>query len=227
MMSTISAKDNGLGELKILSRSDVTQYIQVSVMRVTHPGTDHEKNVPVSPVDEPTLVASPQRLILEPRQVHVVRLIVEGSPNKETLYRVAIKPVAAPTAGVDHPASGISTSVGLSIVWAPLVTVAPAVSAPAWSIDRVHGVLANDGNVHLGVDKVAYCASETDANSCRWQSVKHIVYVGEKLGLDARPDRPGDTFRIEYKTPDGQVRNEARGPSPQPVRDMRAVKHDN
>ncbi|WP_157685961.1 hypothetical protein [Robbsia andropogonis] len=223
MMSTISAHDNGLGQLKILSRSDAVQYIEVSVMRVSHPGTSLEKNVPVSPVDEPTLVASPQRLILAPRQIHVIRLIAEGPPDKETLYRVFIKPVAPPTAAIGHPASGVSTSVSLSIVWAPLITVEPRVAVPEWSLDEKNGILINDGNVHLGVERVAYCTSASDVNSCQWKDVKHIVYAGEKLPINAKPAQLGETFRIEYKTPDGEVHNEARGMLPQPARDPRAV----
>jgi P pilus assembly chaperone PapD len=214
MMSTISAGDNGMGELKILSRSSVVQYIEVSTLRVTHPGTDHEKNVPSTPTDEPTLIASPERLILEPHQVHVVRLIANGTAAKETLYRVAIKPVSAPTAVAEQAASDVSTNIGLSIVWAPLVTVEPKVSMPAWSINIKHGIFTNTGNVHLSVERVAYCTSPTDTKNCQWKPINHIVYAGEDMPIPNAPNKTLTTFRIEYKTPDGQVHTEARAMQP-------------
>lgn len=209
MALTIAADDKGLGQIRIMSKSASVQYIKVSVSRVTAPGTDHESSVPISPADVQGLVASPQRLILPAGGSHVVRLISQQAPAKETLYRVAIEPVPPlpGEADADAPAE-VTSDVGLVVVWAALVTVEPKQILPQWTLNDSGDTLVNTGNVHLGVLRAGHCTALSDQSSCEWQPVKRIVYAGQRLAL---PEYHGEApyFRIEYKTNSTKVHNQA------------------
>jgi len=209
MSLTITADDKGLGQIRIISKSASVQYIKVSVSRVTAPGTDHESSVPTSPVNVQDLVASPQRLILPAGGSHVVRLISQQAPAKETLYRVAIEPVP-PLPGeaeADTPTE-VKSDVGLVIVWAALVTVEPKQILPQWALNETRDTVVNTGNIRLGVLRAGHCTSPGDQSSCEWQPVKRIVYAGQRLAL---PEYHGTApyFRIEYKTNSTKVHNHA------------------
>ena len=211
MSLTITADDKGLGQIRIISKSDSVQYIKVSVNRVTAPGTDHEGSEPTSPLNAQDLVASPQRLVLPAGGSHVVRLISQQAPEKETLYRVAVEPVPPLPGEADTqagPPTEVKSDVGLVVVWAALVTVEPKHIAPKWTLNDNRDTLINTGNIRLGVLRAGHCNSPTDENSCEWLSVQRIVYAGQQLALPAyRGSAP--YFRIEYKTNGTQVHHQA------------------
>lgn len=209
MALTITANDKGLGQIRIISKSASVQYIKISVSRVTAPGTDHEGGVATSPVNPQDLVASPQRLILPAGGSHVVRLISQQAPARETLYRVAVEPVPPlPGEGDGETPTAVKSDVGLVVVWAALVTVEPKQILPQWTLNAAGDTLINNGNIHLGVLRAAHCTSPVDQDTCDWQPVKRIVYAGEQLAL---PDYRGQAphVRIEYKTNSTKVHNQA------------------
>ena len=211
MSLTITPDDHGLGQIRVISKSASVQYIKVTVNRVTAPGTPEEGSAATSPLHPQDLVASPQRLVLPAGGSHVIQLISQQAPARETLYRVAVEPVAplpGEAEGESEPPTEVKSDLGLVIVWAALVTVEPRQIQAKWTLNAAGDTLLNTGNIRLGVLRAGHCGSLTEQDSCEWQTVNRIVYAGQELAL---PPYQGEApvFRLEYKTNGTQVHNQA------------------
>ncbi len=198
MAATIGRDGGSSAQLRVYSKSEVTQYVKVSIKRVVDPATPREREVAVSRVGSDAIAVSPAKFVLAAGGSRLVRVIPLGTPDKEALYRVYLQPVAAPTeeeAAASDTQGGLAGQVDFSLIWAPLVHVMPKVSDPALSVS--HGRLANIGNVRVGVLETGECRLEKDASSCRWHKVERSVYPDQHIEIKNASQAP--YLRIRYR----------------------------
>ena len=140
-------------DIEIANNSSERSYIAVEPREILAPGSASERPF-VSP--DPAalgLIASPARMVLEPRQRRTIRLAAISSElQRERVYRVTVKPVAG---DVSSDESGLKLLVGYDL----LVLVRPTkpVLALVAKSDE-HGLtLTNNGNASVELSDGKQC----------------------------------------------------------------------
>ncbi|MDF9755639.1 hypothetical protein ACVWY1_003377 [Pseudomonas sp. TE6288] len=81
--------------VSVKNLGDAPLYLSVSVQQVANPGMEPEVKVPLSQVEHPGLLASPDKITLGPGQSRTISLKSLHKPEAEHLYRLYIVPVRA------------------------------------------------------------------------------------------------------------------------------------
>ncbi|AIP64594.1 fimbrial protein TcfA [Burkholderia thailandensis] len=195
MAVSIGAGGGSSAQLRIYSKSEATQYVKAIAKRVIDPATDHEREEASMNSGDDAIVISPAKFALPAGGTRLVRVIPLGAPKKEVLYRVYLQPVAAPSDEDSAATDDVAGKVDFSLVWAPLVRVLPKTLVPDFNVSK--GVLANTGNVRIGLIEAGACQSEQDAASCQWTKFDRSVYPGQDFTLEGLHSAP--YVRIRYR----------------------------
>jgi P pilus assembly chaperone PapD len=167
-------------------------YVVVEPSLIENPGTAAEKRTQKADPEALGLLATPNRLILEPGQHKFVRLAVLLDPGPEDrIYRVTIKPVSG---GVEATATGLKILVGFDL----LVIQRPANPAAHISAQRSATGLTfhNSGNTNAELFNGAQCVAE---NRCT-KLPSHRVYAGSNWEVPLSGPAPVEfTLRIGSK----------------------------
>lgn len=82
-------------DVEIINDSPERSYVAVEPREILEPGSASERPFVTADPERLGLIASPSRMILEPRQRRTVRLAaIAGQLPRERVYRVTVKPVA-------------------------------------------------------------------------------------------------------------------------------------
>ena len=145
--------DAPTADIEIVNDSPERSYVAVEPREIVEPGSAGERPF-VSPDPERLgLIASPSRMILEPRQRRTVRLAaIAGELPRERVYRVTVKPVAGELASEQ---SGLKLLVGYDL----LVLVRP--KTPVLGLVAKRGerglTLTNNGNASVELSEGKQC----------------------------------------------------------------------
>jgi len=107
------------GRLEAENTGDSTLYLTVSQELVQTPLSTPEVRIPVGELESPTLLVSPQKLILGPGQKRVLDVRVLRLPRSRKIWRITFRPRERLTVqghsheGVEAP---LSVSVGYGVV---------------------------------------------------------------------------------------------------------------
>lgn len=89
-------------------------YVQVEPSEILDPGRPEERRERITDPERGGLLVSPQRLVLEPDERRVIRFAALAERGmRERVYRVAVRPVAAPDA---MGASGLKVLLGYDML---------------------------------------------------------------------------------------------------------------
>ena len=128
-------------------------FLEVEVLEVTSPGTEHEQRTVVRDPESIGFVAAPRRLMVPPGGRRPVRLMnLNGHGEVERVYRVNIKPVLP-------PAESSGMGVRLVVAYQVLVFVAPKKSVVSLESHRDGNrlTLSNNGNVNVLLSNGSQC----------------------------------------------------------------------
>jgi P pilus assembly chaperone PapD len=158
-------------DIEIVNDSDERSYVAIEPREIISPGSANERPF-VSPDPEALgLIASPARMVLEPRQRRTIRLAAIASDlSRERVYRVTVKPVAG---DVTSEQSGLKLLVGYDL----LVLARP--STPTLALvakrDQHEVTLVNNGNASVELSDGKQC--EKSGAPCRPLPSKRL-YAG-------------------------------------------------
>lgn len=176
--------------LYVYSHSDKVQYIRTRIMRIEHPGTQQEKEIPIDDTSDSGLVISPGKFILPSGAKKTVRIISARPPNSEEVWRVYFESV--PESENDSlAASPRSSSVSVNLVWGVLLRVYPEKPLTVLRFDGDH--LFNIGNSHASIQKVGYCNP-----SCQWVKINQSIYSGGSISLPSSVTKV-NKIRVQYR----------------------------
>lgn len=142
-------------------------FVEVEVLEVRNPGTDKEERIVVRNPEEIGLIATPKRLVVPPGSSRVMRLVnLAGHGKTERVYRVNVKPVAAPEEEGEEKSKGMLVKV--LVAYQLLIFVAPEKSDLLVE-GRREGTtlyLHNKGNVNTYFYNGEQCAEGEAREKC-------------------------------------------------------------
>lgn len=195
MAVSIGADKKQAAELRIHSKSDTTQYVNVIAKRVISPATDHEREEASMNSGDDAIVISPAKFALPAGGTRLVRAIPLGVPQKEVLYRVYLQPVASPLDDDSALKDDVSGKVNFSLVWAPIVRVLPKEPMPNFEVSN--GILTNTGNVRIGLIEAGVCQSDQEEAACQWVKFERSVYPEQQFRMEGLNSAP--YVRVRYR----------------------------
>ncbi|MCX4220259.1 hypothetical protein MKZ87_21680 [Pseudomonas sp. MCal1] len=142
--------------VRVSNRGDAPLYLSVSLQKVTNPGFTPEVKVPINDVENPSLLASPDRITLGPGQSRPISLRSLNEPQSEQLYRLYILP--ARTMQVQEaPKDKISAPMSVAVGYGVLIRhmPPPAKQRASWTHHCEPGGirLENTGTIRMLIDK--------------------------------------------------------------------------
>jgi P pilus assembly chaperone PapD len=143
-------------------------YVFAEPFEIIDAGTPQEQRKAVLLGENPGLLVSPQRLVLEPHERRTIRIAAMGErPARDKVYRVAIRPVAGHV-------SADQTALKVFVGYDALVLVRPAQFTGDIEAERKGRILVlrNDGNTAQELFQGSQCAA-TGAD-CRSLPAKRL-----------------------------------------------------
>lgn len=177
---------------------DAPLYLSATLQKVKNPGFDPEEQVPLSQLEHPGLLASPDKLTLGPGQSRAISLKSLSVPTAEEMYRLYVVPVRAMQVE-EAPQDKISAPMSVSIGYGVLVQhmPPPGQQRSGWShrCEDAGVRLENTGNVSLVLADIASPDRKQEQNrvvlfpgmSRRFEGKKLTMLIGDApQGFDCR-----------------------------------------
>lgn len=101
-------------DIEIWNAGSERAFVQIEPSEILKPGHPDEQRVPITDPEQAGLLVSPQRLVLEADERRVIRFAaIAPRSARERIYRVAVRPVAAPQ---ESEASGLKVLLGYDLL---------------------------------------------------------------------------------------------------------------
>ncbi|MFV8844513.1 hypothetical protein [Serratia fonticola] len=136
--------------ITVSNNGDRIEYVTIATELVANPGVhfSEEQRVPIGLIRQPTLYASPFKLILNPQQHKVVTLRPLKSVKSEMVYRLNIRPIVQlQGTSAERAASGIAVNLSFSAI----IRQRPDREKTGLDVQCEHegALLTATGNVHV------------------------------------------------------------------------------
>ncbi|ELG86363.1 hypothetical protein A311_03767 [Escherichia coli KTE146] len=179
--------------IKVLSDSQEVQYIKVDIKKIENPGTPEQKDVDIND-ESSAIIASPQRFILPAGGRHVVRLLSNGIPSTEGVWRVYVHSVSDDDQ--DMVSKNNDAKIAININWGVLVYNEPENPEPKLSFNPTTGLLKNAGNTRIFITRYGFC---NNANNCQWQNFGYAIYPNTAKHINNKNGRKENILLIESR----------------------------
>ncbi|WP_265535917.1 fimbrial biogenesis chaperone [Sphingomicrobium astaxanthinifaciens] len=188
-------------DIEVSNEGSERMFVSIEPARILNPGASAERIVNPNP-EELGLLASPSKMILEPGQRKLIRIVaLTTAQEREEVFRVLVRPVSAP----DEPeATGLRIMVGYDV----LVLVRP--ENPLRRVEghfedgKLH--VSNHGNTSIEILSGEQCAVK-GSDDCVALPGKRL-YAGQAHIFELENDQP---VRFNVKYPDGVQQIEFKG----------------
>ena len=163
-------------DIEVWNKGDSRIYVLAEPFEIIAPGTKEEARIPAVDPDTSGMLIAPQRLILEPGERRVIRIVMLGPrPDVDKVYRVAIRPVSGPIETSSH---ALQVLVGYDVL-------------VLYRSDKVIGRIVShrEGNV-LTLSNMSNKAQE-------FYDGKQCSGTGDCVALPAKRLYPGEDWAIE------------------------------
>lgn len=180
------------GDIEVWNAGGERMYVVAEPFEIVSPGTPEEQRVPATDVEQSGILVSPQKLILEPGERRVVRIAVIGPrPDRDRIYRVAIKPVGGPV-------SATETAVKVFVGYDALVLVRPNQITGAVAAARQGRSLTLENRSNTAHEIFAGQQCDHTGLKCESLPAKRL-YPGVSWTQDLPFDTPG-SYNSAYGT---------------------------
>ena len=184
--------------ITIKNPSDEPLYVESIVLEVHNPGAEAEQHLPVSQIENMSLLVNPNRVIIPPGQESAVQIFSTKVPKmEEQVYRVTFKPVIPE---LKAEGSGVKVVVAHQV----LIFIRPEkrfITIDA-SRDGNELTLTNNGNHNIQLRRGVYCQEENDCTNLPTER----LYAGQSHTLTL-PDSVGF---VEYGLFNGRTEKRKR-----------------
>lgn len=181
---------------------DQRLFVSVEPYQVKQPGTENESLKSLIDQENPSFIATPNKLIVEPGSQSIVRLLnLEPNSQEERVYRINYLPIEKPPE-VDSSllTDGVSPVVEIVVAYQVLAIVLPPNPTPKPAVSRKGNRVqfSNDGNANYLLSDGRQC-DPSDNSKCL-DLPGHRVYAGSNWSLDLPFNGPAE---YNLRTPAG------------------------
>ncbi len=177
MVLDFSAEGVRRDDVSVYNSGDKRLYLVVQAEKVVSPGMKAEHREAYHNPKELGLLVTPKRMILEPKQRRLIRIVAINPPSKqEFIYRITIKPVSGK---IKTTQTMINVVVGYEL----LVILRPIQAKSDLKVLRQAKKILfhNQGNTNVLLSRGEQC--DENAQNCQTLPVKR-VYPGAKWQVD-------------------------------------------
>lgn len=158
MPASLKVYNNHDHVVNVRNVGDAPLYLSITLQQVMNPGIEPEKKLPLSQIERPGMLASPDKLTLGPGQSRAISLKSLAEPAVEALYRLYIVPVRSMQVE-NAPENKITAPMSVSVGYGVLIRhmPPPALQRSGWTHRCEAGgvTLENTGNVREVLSDVA------------------------------------------------------------------------
>ncbi|CFQ38901.1 hypothetical protein [Yersinia aleksiciae] len=172
---------NGTAQVRVLSKSNETQYIKIVTKQILRAATPKEYEVLAQPGLQDSLVVTPEKFGLAAGSQRIIRLISLILPEKETVWRVYFEGVKS-IENEEHDPNTVGSTIGINLVWGVLVHVPPRIPVIALSLNSATGEVTNNGTQRVVIKQIGFCSS---VQQCRWEDHAANIYPDESFYFSA------------------------------------------
>jgi P pilus assembly chaperone PapD len=187
----LSADQSARGDVELFNNGQERLYVVAAPYEVADPGKPSERRVENPDPEALGLLATPNRLILEPGQRKFLRIsMLKPAGEADRIFRVTVKPVVG---DVTAQATGLKIMVGYEM----LVIQRPLDPQAKLAVDRkdVLARITNAGNTNAELFQGQACAPSGECAPLP----SHRVYAGATVEI---PVKPGFKARYTVKVRD-------------------------
>lgn len=166
-------------DVTVTNQSNETAYVKVEVLRVTNPGTEEEKRIPVADGDTIEFVASPAKIAIPPGGRKQVRMVSLGDPGEEKVYRINFTPVLPPLEETETEGIGVRIVVAYQVL--ALIHPAQPVESLVVKRDPISISFNNTGNSYVLISNVRQC--DKNGENCQDDLGSKRLYAGNKMTI--------------------------------------------
>jgi Mat/Ecp fimbriae periplasmic chaperone len=171
-------------DLELFNDGEETLYVVIEPAMIEDPGDAAEKRVQNPDPQALGLLATPNRLVLEPGQRKFVRIATLSPPGEtDRIYRVTVKPVVG---GVKSSETGLKILIGydLLVIQRPAKPNAPIVATRSGATLT----LRNGGNTNAELFQGQQCDPQHHCTTLPG----HRIYAGASWSVPIQPALPVD-----------------------------------
>jgi hypothetical protein len=167
-------------------------FVEVVGYSVESPGTEAEELVPLARLEEPTFVATRNKLIVQPGSSSVVRLLnLQPATETDAVYRINFLPISKPLELVENDdEESVKPVLEILVAYQILAIVLPVNPKVVTSAKRTgkKAVFSNEGNTNYLMTNGQQC-NPADKNECEELPSKRI-YAGNTWSITLPYDGP-------------------------------------
>ncbi|MCB1646793.1 MAG: fimbria/pilus periplasmic chaperone [Pseudomonadales bacterium] len=171
-------------DVKVSNTGEEVMYIQVEVLEVKAPGSDAEERIKAADPREQKLIATPQKLVIQPGGQKLIRLVNLQKENQtERIYRINVTPIVPP---LEEETSQLRIVVAYQIL--TIIQPDEPVATLGASREGKQLKLSNSGNSNILLSEGKQC-DPADASICEDLPSRRL-YAGNEWTLDLPWDGP-------------------------------------
>lgn len=179
-------------DIVVINPDQEPLYVKVEILEVTNPGTAEEKRELVKDPEKISLLATPNKLMVEPGSRKVVRIVtLKPDAEQERVFRVNLSPVVGKLeADDDANVMAVKVVVGYQV----LVLVSPAAPKDALEVKRdgTNVTFRNTGNTNILLFNGRQCPTPEAADTECVALSDHRLYPGNEWTQTLPFDQPFD-----------------------------------
>lgn len=178
--------DRPVKDVLVRNHDGKPAFIEVTVVRVTEPGSQPEKQEPLGP-KENTLLVSPRKLVIPPNGEKLVRIISRHQPlATDAVYRATLTPVVP-----EHQTGG-KIGVQVVVAYGLLIFIRPQKLERRLEAERNGTMISfyNRGNTNLELRDGEQCITESTGETRCEAITGHRIYAGRSISLTLPFDAP-------------------------------------
>lgn len=139
---------NEMDYFTIINNGDKVEFLQIEVKKITNPGVEYKKESYINLTEDlnPTLIYSPFKLVLSPKQKKKIKFKKMMNIDSEEVYRVNINPTISPEFNDDN-AAGVVINIGFGVLLRNYPTKVNKEFTFACKGDKDRVI--NKGNIHI------------------------------------------------------------------------------
>lgn len=197
---SVKMNPQGVGQIKVISGSNQTEYVKATIKKISNPGTTQEKEIDIAQGDSKNVVITPEKFALAAGTTRITRLVNMQTAATEQVYRVYFSPISSLDNEQAPDTTTVNNKVGVNISWGALVFVPPLKPEINFTYDAQQRRINNTGTIHMELSRIGLCPAQNSDAGCKWTPITRKIYPQQSFTLPTTiPAASHGVVKVEYR----------------------------